>query len=125
MTWLLWLVLALVAPLHGATPGVAREITLKELCATKWGRDARHVTPAMRHQVFAAYGIPYSHHAQYELDHLIPRELGGADDVRNLWPELWADAHRKDHEENRLHQAVCAGTVTLADAQDQMRRWNR
>jgi hypothetical protein len=60
---------------------------------------------------------------KFEIDHVIPRELGGADSVLNLWPQPWPDAHKKDREENRLHRAVCAGTVTLEDAQEQMRRW--
>jgi hypothetical protein len=99
----------------GATvPGV-------NVCGTKWGLDRRHVTPAMRHSVFAAYRVPYEKHALYELDHLIPRELGGADDVANLWPQPWPDAHKKDRLENALHRLVCTGALPLADAQAQIR----
>jgi putative intracellular protease/amidase len=53
----------------------------------------------------------------------VPRELGGADDERNLWPQPLAEARVKDRQENALHRAVCAGTVTLAAAQAQMRQW--
>jgi hypothetical protein len=112
-------------PTPALTPGVVRPLTVAQVCSTKWGRDARYVTLSMRRRVFAAYGIPYAKHRLYELDHLVPRELGGADDVANLWPEVWSDAHLKDREENRLHRAVCAGTVSLADAQMQMKRWGR
>jgi hypothetical protein len=46
--------------------------------------------------------------------------------VLNLWPEPWTEArHVKDPEENRLHKAVCAGTITLAAAQQQIARWGR
>lgn len=117
------LVLGPFAPDPTLTPGVTRPLTLAQLCGTRWGADHRHVTPAMRRRVFAAYRVPYATHALYELDHLIPRELAGADDVANLWPQPWADAHLKDREENRLHVAVCRGDLSLTDAQAQMRRW--
>jgi hypothetical protein len=45
------------------------------------------VTDAIRQRVFANYGIPWAQHTQNEVDHLISRELGGADDLKNLWPE--------------------------------------
>jgi hypothetical protein len=59
--------------------------------------------------------------AQYELDHLVPLEVGGAPrSVQNLWPEPLT-AHpgsmEKDHLENYLHDQICAGRVLLADAQ--------
>lgn len=111
------------------TPGVARTISFKTLCSTKWGKDARHVTPAMKKAVFADYGysgnddprcIP-SGKQRCEIDHLISRELGGADDVKNLWPQAYGtspwNAHLKDKLENRLHKEVCAGKITLKEAQ--------
>jgi len=101
------------------TPGVINP-TITDPCQIKWGKDVRHVTLAMKKRVFGSYGIPWSEHAQYEVDHLISRELGGADDVRNLWPQHWAGpfgAHDKDRLENKLHALVCAGKLTLAEAQ--------
>jgi hypothetical protein len=117
------LVVGPVAPDPALTPGVVRPLSRAEVCATRWGRDRRHVTPALRRRVFAAYRIPYAKHALYELDHLVPRELGGADDERNLWPEIWSDAHVKDRRENALHGAVCRGELTLERAQAEIRRW--
>jgi hypothetical protein len=119
------LILGPFKPDPALTPGVARPLTRAQICGTKWGRDRRAVTTTMRHDVFARYRIPYEKHALYELDHLIPRELGGADDEANLWPEPWADAHQKDKQENALHVAVCRGTVSLEAAQQQMRRYGR
>jgi hypothetical protein len=62
--------------------------------------------------------------SNYEYDHLIPLELGGAPrDTKNLWPEpynLPNGAHEKDQEENSLHDAVCSGQMTLADAQNKI-----
>lgn len=119
------------------TPGVARtDLTTAEVCATKWGRDARHVTDAMKAQVFAAYGfsgnddprcdppkpLPGQKPSEQrcEMDHLISRELAGADVIENLWPQLYHgpwNAHLKDRLENRLHAEVCAGRLALRRAQ--------
>lgn len=125
---LLALVLAGPAPASrprpDLTPGVTRPLTRDAVCSIKWGTDRRHVTLTMKRHVFAAYGIPYSAHALYEVDHLISRELGGADDERNLWPQIWtgdANAHMKDRLENALHREVCAGRITLPFAQTAIR----
>jgi hypothetical protein len=112
-------------PSRELTPGVTRPISRTAVCSIRWGADRRHVTEAMRKQVFAAYGIPYSQHRFFELDHLVPRELGGADDVANLWPQTWTgryNARQKDRLENALHRAVCAGELSLHDAQESIRR---
>ncbi|MEU6557799.1 hypothetical protein ABZ915_47510 [Streptomyces sp. NPDC046915] len=61
-----------------------------------------------------------------EYDHLISLQLGGdPNDARNLWVEPADPGHakgsgvnnKKDPVETRLHTAVCAGQVTLAQAQ--------
>lgn len=109
------------------TPGVVRQLTVEQICATKWGKDARAVTPAMKRQVFRAYGYPAGNRdprCSCEIDHLVSRELGGADDVANLWPQSYAgpwNAHLKDRVENRLHVEMCAGRLTLEQAQQMIR----
>ncbi len=108
---------------HLLTPGMVRPLTKEVICSTRWGTDSRHVTAAMKRRVFASYGVVETR--LYIIDHLIPRELGGADDVSNLWPEKIADAHVKDKQENLLHRQVCAGTVTLREAQRRMAEWPR
>lgn len=107
------------------TPGAIRPLTPAQVCAIKWGKDVRHVTPHMKDIVFRAYGVPDEDRHLYRVDHLIPRELAGADVVANLWPEIIAAADIKDITENALHRAVCAQTVTLEDAQEQMRGWGK
>ena len=106
------------------TPGLTRSLTADAICSIAWGRDRRHVTETMKRQVSARYGVDWADRAAYEFDHLIPRELAGADDVRNLWPQPrsgeW-NAHRKDVLENRLHGLVCLGDLTLDAAQEAIR----
>lgn len=68
----------------------------------------------------------YAFHADeattdYEEDHLIPLELGGSPrSTQNLWPEPYAGsdgAKRKDLVENKLHDLVCSGRLSLRTAQ--------
>jgi len=106
-----------VLPASSLTPGVTRPISTNALCATKWGHDRRFVSLAMKQAVAKAYGVDWAKHAAYEFDHLIPRELGGADDKDNLWPQRWPSAHKKDQLENRLHVLVCRGDLSLDEAQ--------
>lgn len=114
---------------HRLTPGAVRPLSKMQICATKWGLDRRHVTPAKRAQVIAAYGSPTvvarGKGPCCEVDHLVPRELGGADTVANLWPQSWALATLKDTEENAWHRDVCAGRIGLAVAQRHFKSWGK
>ena len=112
------------------TPGWTVDgTTLNKICATKWGEDARKVTVTMKQNVMIAYHFniktcPLSNLRKkrvrrVEIDHLIPRSIGGADDERNLWPQCYEltkkkkieqddGAHKKDRLEAFLHKDVCA-----------------
>jgi hypothetical protein len=54
---------------------------------------------------------------------LISLELGGSNDISNLWPEA-ADPtpgfHQKDQVENYLHKQVCDGKLSLKQAQQEI-----
>jgi hypothetical protein len=116
------------------TPGAAQSgLTKAKICATKWGTDERHVTAKMKQDVFAAYGysgyddphcVPDAHGKTCEIDHLISREVGGADDEKNLWPQAYGstpwNAHLKDKLENRLNKEMCNGKITLKQARDML-----
>ncbi len=122
---LLALLLLLAVPDPLQTPGATRPLSRATICTTTWRLDRRHVTVAMKRQVLTAYGLRWADRRTVEFDHLIPRALGGADVVANLWPQPIAEARRKDVDENRLHRAVCTGAIALATAQAQMRAWGR
>src|SRR5213075_1667034 len=69
-------------------------------------------------------GYAYRHDrntGDYEEDHLIPLELGGSpSSENNLWPEPYATgtgARTKDLVENKLHDLVCSGVLSLRKAQ--------
>lgn len=115
------------------TPGAVRpDLTKEKICTTKWGKDERHVTTHIKRQVFELYG--YSGYSDphcvprgrrtCEIDHLISRELGGADVVENLWPQAYGtspwNAILKDKLENRLHKEMCANKITLVQARNML-----
>lgn len=116
----------LLRPNLHLTPGVTRDLSPHAVCHTKWSRDVRHVTARMKGEVCGRYGARHCPGPQWEVDHLIPRELGGADAIENLWPQPITEARLKDRVENFLHRAVCYGAMTLGEAQEALRDdWTR
>jgi hypothetical protein len=80
--------------------------------------DVRNVPESVKHQVEIAYGLkPKRYGSTLEIDHIISLELGGSNDLANLYPELAPGYHAKDVLENRLHKLVCTGAITLHTAQ--------
>ncbi len=108
-------------PRRALTPGVALAVGRARVCTPGYASAVRDVPDAEKSAVYNRYGViwvPYQH----EVDHLISLELGGSNAIRNLWPEPYAGgwgARTKDVLENRLHDLVCEGRVTLRSAQRQ------
>ena len=109
-----------------ATPGATRPgVTAKQLCDPKFHTGTvRDVPEAEKKQTCANYGVP-GHcwgRDKAEEDHLISLEIGGSNDLKNIWPQP-ADRpgapgyQTKDELENRLHRLVCANKMTLTQAQ--------
>lgn len=74
-------------------------------------------TEALKKQQMKQYGFT-DDIRNHEEDHLIPLELGGSPtDPKNLWPEPGATPNAKDYVENTLRARVCAGRISLAEAQ--------
>lgn len=106
-------------PNKALTPGVVRTIDEKEICAKTFRtKPYRKTTAAMKKHVCDEYKVK-SCPAQnkMELDHLLPLELGGLDDEKNLWVQMAPDYHLKDVLENKLKKQVCSGEVSLPEAQ--------
>jgi hypothetical protein len=107
-------------PISRLTPGETRTVTLDDVCRLPGATRPQTIPATLQRQVFSEYGIPNAGPGTYEVDYLITPELGGADSIRNLWPQpysaLW-NARVKDRLEDRLHNLVCEGKVDLATAQ--------
>jgi hypothetical protein len=105
---------------HVCTPGAVEDITLYTIC-TQSTKARRSVSQREHVAAFTRYGLTYPQPAgAYEVDHLVPIELGGSNDPKNLWPQPAPAFHRKDALENWMHKQVCTGEMTLADAQHQI-----
>lgn len=106
------------------TPGaVIVTATKAQICKSGYSGSVRNVPESEKNQVYAEYGITTHTTGQYEVDHLISLELGGSNEIANLWPEA-ADPtpgfHQKDQVENYLHRQVCDGTLPLKRAQQEI-----
>jgi hypothetical protein len=107
-------------PEPSLTPGVVVTANKKQVCEGAPPKN-RIVTASLRRKVFEEYGIVSAEPRAYEVDYLITPALGGADDIRNLWPQSYSsavwNARVKDALEDRLHDLVCEGNLELATAQ--------
>jgi hypothetical protein len=106
----------------GATNPAVTDATLAStICLAGWTATVRpdqSLTDSLKQQQIREYGYFDTNRADYEEDHLIPLELGGAPaDPKNLWPEAGGIPNPKDGVENALKQAVCDHRVDLAAAQ--------
>jgi hypothetical protein len=100
-------------------PGVTQATIDQTICVRGWSARVRppaSVTDREKIASMAKYrdiGPP----SDYEYDHLVSLELGGAsNDARNLWPEPVRSPNPKDAVENELHRLVCGRQMSLARA---------
>ena len=105
----------------GATnPAVDQADIGSTICKAGWSGSVRPLeayTEPLKRRLMASYAATYPI-GDYELDHLVSLELGGApSDPRNLWPEFGASPNPKDRVEDAAHAAVCDGRMSLAAAQ--------
>lgn len=111
-------------PDPGCTPGaVFPDITSAQICVSGYSSTVRNVPESEKSAVYAEYGIASHSAGEYEVDHFISLELGGTNDIANLWPEPANPTpgfHQKDAVENYLHAQVCSGAVSLQQAQQKI-----
>jgi hypothetical protein len=111
-------------PDPGLTPGAVLTTDATKVCRAGYARTVRHVTEATKREVFRRYGIRCTACGKrYEVDHLISLELGGSNEVTNLFPQPYEPrpgAHEKDLVENWLHAEVCSGRMGLPEAQHEI-----
>lgn len=91
-----------------------------QICKAGYAQSVRDVPQSEKDRVFAEYGVSSHPPGSYEVDHLVSLELGGSNDLKNLWPEAALPKpgfHEKDSVENFLHSQVCSGKMALKQAQ--------
>lgn len=102
------------------SPGAVLTTDASIVCVSGYTKKVRDVSTATKKKVFKEYGIAWGTRSNYEVDHIISLELGGSNDISNLFPESYTidnGARVKDTLENYLHSQVCSGAISLTDAQ--------
>ncbi|MFE0461403.1 hypothetical protein ACFW1A_19360 [Kitasatospora sp. NPDC058965] len=109
-------------------PDVTQDTIYDTICVSGWTatiRPSTSYTNRLKAQGIIDYGYSDTSMSDYEEDHFIPLELGGSPtDPGNLWPEPHyttngsGTSYTKDGVETKLKNAVCAGRVSLDDAQN-------
>jgi hypothetical protein len=120
---------SVILPDKKRTPGAlnpkVRQATVrKTICKSGWTRTIRppvSYTNSLKVKQMVPYeetGSP----SEYEEDHFIPLELGGAPkNPKNLWPEPHSQSQLSDPLETSLKRKVCMGLMKLAKARATIR----
>jgi hypothetical protein len=119
---------AALLPDPNATPGDTVNTDAQIVCVPGYARRERSVSPEVKREVYALYRVhPLTVTRDgkrvricCEVDHLISLELGGSNNIKNLWPQPYLPrpgARQKDVLENWLHRQVCSGKMSIGDAQ--------
>lgn len=106
------------------TPGDVLTTDQAKICTPGYSKTVRNVPESEKLAVYREYGITSHAPGSFEVDHLISLELGGSNDVKNLWAESYLsqpfNAHIKDKLENKLHALVCSGRISIEEAQHEI-----
>lgn len=113
-------------PIQSVTPGVILTRDKADVCTPGWATTHRdYLRVAQKRDVLTLYGLPTSTKPA-EWDHLVSLELGGGNGPENIWPQMnHAQDQRKDRLENRFHDDVCDGRLTLTAAQREIKSFWR
>lgn len=114
-------------PDRNCTRGATLTSSRERICRPAF-HGAGRVTRLHRAQAYRLYGVSVTDRRRYELDLLVPAELGGSFDRNNLWPLPRGAriATEKRMLMVRLRRRVCDGSLPLALVQQQVERnWKR
>lgn len=100
-------------------PAVTQATIDTTICRSGYSASVRPPTsytgPIKRAMVAALPPTADHNVSDYELDHVVALEDGGAPRARlNLILQLWPEARAKDAVEDRVHRAICAHQMSLA-----------
>lgn len=108
-------------PDPACTPGARfKNADRAHVCRPGYSKTVRNVPQSVKNRVYAEYAITSHSRATYEVDHLVPLELGGSNSIANLFPEAASPKpgyHEKDRLENKAHDRVCDGARSLRATQ--------
>jgi len=106
------------------TPGAKGKANDAQVCAADFEASVKPIAKWQRDQALERYGKRPEDFTG-DLDHLIPIALGGTNDPDNLWPlpsSKEMGPEQKKALDLKLHEMVCAKTLTLKAAQDAIKK---
>jgi len=95
-------------------------VIVGDICVSGYTKNVRDVSEKLKNQVYHSYNIYNRSPYEYEIDHIVSLQLGGDNDISNLYPQKYnmtLGARDKDKVENLLHRMVCNGSISLEQAQ--------
>ena len=107
-------------------PAVTQSNIRSTICVSGWTATVRppvsYTNQLKYDQLHSGYNLDGDLNMKdYEEDHIVPLEVGGnPSSTLNLFPEprkIKFSSYLKDQLENRMHQLVCSGQITLKAAQ--------
>ena len=109
-----------ILPDPNLTPGAVFTTDTAVVCAPGFVASRPPTPEKLKAFIFREYGID-ARWGHYQIDYVIPPQLGGSQAPENLWPQSF-DTHPwnaalKDRLEDYLYKQVCAGRMTLMEAQ--------
>ena len=103
-----------IMPNPRLTPGaIFPKVTVEQICTEGYANvldgGQRNVPASVKKQVFIEYlGTVPRNAGEYEIDHLISLEIGGCNNIRNLWPESGLTQPWNSHVKDRLEDRMAA-----------------
>ena len=97
---------------------------MEQLCTSDFATSLKAVSNWQRAEALERYGLRPDGFSG-ELDHLVPVSLGGSNDPDNLWPFHASGSFTLEAKQAlaiKVHDMVCAGKLSLKDAQDAFRK---
>lgn len=111
-------------PTEVRNPDVHQDTIAETICVkgyTKTVRPSTSYTNGIKRKLMREQGIDVVRMSEFELDHVVPLELGGHPrNLKNFMIQPWegeGGAKEKDKLEHKLKRRVCAGKMSLDDAQ--------
>lgn len=106
-------------PDYACTPGgVFADVLRGDLCKRGYASSVKAISAKTKDAVFSAYTIAEFDRKQYTLDRFAPINLGGTNDVQNIWPQPTKDVSSKNKVESFLFEEMCSGRITVSESQE-------
>ena len=74
-------------PNNFLTPGDTKKVSKEQICSPDFSAKVKPTKDSIKEEAFERYGLRSGQFAEDVLDHLVPVELGGSDQLENLWPQ--------------------------------------